>query len=38
MQYDFIAVPDADLPQAVEPVFQHVITTYVREANKTVSV
>src|SRR5476651_1541459 len=37
MQYDFIAIPDAEIPQAVEPVFQHVVTTYVSEANKTVS-
>ena len=38
MHYDFIAIPDADVPQAVEPVFQHVLTTYASEANKTVSV
>jgi hypothetical protein len=38
MQYDFIAIPDAEIPQAVEPVFQHVITTYASEANTTVSV
>ena len=37
MHYDFIAIPDADVPQAVEPVFQHVLATYVSEANKTVS-
>jgi hypothetical protein len=28
MHYDFIAIPDTDVPQAVEPVFQHVVTTY----------
>jgi hypothetical protein len=38
MHYDFIAIPDAEVPQAVEPVFQHVVTTYASEANKTVSV
>lgn len=38
MHYDFIAIPDADIPQAVEPVFQHVVTTYASETNKTVSV
>jgi len=38
MQYDQIAIPDADLPQAIEPVFQHVVTTYASETNKTVSV
>lgn len=37
MNYDFIAIPDAEVPQAVEPVFQHVVTTYVSEANKTAS-
>jgi len=37
MHYDFIAIHDADVPQAVEPIFQHVVTTYASEANKTVS-
>ena len=37
MHYDYIAIPDADVPQAVEPVFQHVVTTYASETNKTVS-
>jgi hypothetical protein len=35
MHYDYTAILDADVPQAVEPVFQHVVTTYVSEANKT---
>jgi hypothetical protein len=38
MLYDFIAIPDAEIPQAVEPVFQHVLQTYASEANKTASV
>jgi len=37
MRYDFIAIPDAEVPKAVEPVFQHVLTTYPSETNKTVS-
>ncbi len=37
MHYDFTAIPDAEVPQAVELVFQHVVTTYASEANKTVS-
>ena len=37
MHYDFIAIPNADVPQAVEPVFQHVVTTYASETNKTAS-
>ncbi len=36
MKYDFIAIREPEIPQAVEPVFQHVITTYAGEANKTV--
>src|SRR5215469_1516069 len=38
MHYDFIAIPDADVPQAVEPGFRHVVTTYASETNKTASV
>src|SRR6266566_9074751 len=38
MHYDFIAIPDADVPQAAEPTFQHVLATYASETNKTVSV
>jgi len=38
MHYDLIAIPDANVPQTVEPVFQHVLTTYASEVNKTVSV
>jgi uncharacterized damage-inducible protein DinB len=38
MHYDFIAIADADVPQAADPVFQHLLTTYSSEANKTVSV
>ena len=38
MHYDFTAIPDVEIPQAAEAVFQHVVTTYASEANKTVSV
>jgi hypothetical protein len=38
MHYDFNAIADADVPQAVDPTFQHALTTYASEANKTVSV
>ena len=38
MRYEFIAIPDAEVPKAVEPVFQHIVATYASEANKTVSV
>jgi uncharacterized damage-inducible protein DinB len=38
MRYDYTAIPDAEVPRAVEPAFQHVVTTYASETNKTVSV
>src|SRR5262245_56643337 len=38
MRYDFTAIPDADVPLAVQSIFQHVLTTYASETNKTVSV
>ena len=38
MHYDFITIPDADVPQAVDPTFQHTLQTYASETNKTVSV
>src|SRR5437763_639631 len=37
MHYDFTAILEADVPQAVEPIFQHVVVTYASEANKTAS-
>jgi uncharacterized damage-inducible protein DinB len=36
--YESVAIPDAEVPKAVEPVFQHVVTTFASEVNKTVSV
>jgi uncharacterized damage-inducible protein DinB len=38
MHYDYTAIPDAEVPPAVDPVFQHVVSTYASEVNKTVSV
>jgi uncharacterized damage-inducible protein DinB len=38
VNYDYVAIPDAEIPAAVEPLFQHLVTTYVSEANKTASV
>src|SRR5262249_26073688 len=38
MHYDVTANSDADMPQAVEPTFQHVLTTYASDANTTVTV
>ena len=36
MIYDYVAIPDAEIPKAAEPIFQHAVDTYVSEANKTV--
>jgi uncharacterized damage-inducible protein DinB len=38
MRYDFIAIPDEEVPQAADPVFQHLVVTYASEANKTAGV
>jgi uncharacterized damage-inducible protein DinB len=38
MHYDYVAIPDAEVPAAIEAVFQHVVSTYASEANKTVGV
>lgn len=37
MHYDWMAIPDAEVPKAVDPTWQHVVTTYADETNKTVS-
>ncbi|MBY0230267.1 MAG: hypothetical protein K2W96_13370 [Gemmataceae bacterium] len=37
MRYDFIAIPDADIPPAADPAFSHLVETYASEANKTAS-
>src|SRR5437764_10650402 len=38
MHYDFIAIPEQDVPAAADPTFQHALDTYVSETNKTASV
>lgn len=38
MHYDYVAIPDADVPTAADPAFQHVVATYVSETNKTAGV
>lgn len=37
MQYEFTAIPDDRVPQAADPLFQHLIATYASETNKTAS-
>ncbi len=38
MHYDFVAIPDDALPPAADPAFQHLLSTYASETNKTASV
>jgi uncharacterized damage-inducible protein DinB len=37
MRHDWTAIPDADVPVAASPLFQHVVDTYASETNKTAS-
>ena len=37
MHYENVAIPDDEVPQAINRLFQHLITTYASETNKTVS-
>src|SRR4051794_15804976 len=37
MRYDFIAIPEEEIPQARDPFFQHLVVTYASETNKTAS-
>jgi uncharacterized damage-inducible protein DinB len=38
MHYEFVAIPDAEVPRAAEALFQHLLETYASETNKTASV
>ncbi len=38
MQYDYSAVPEAEVPRASHPVFQHLLDTYASETSKVISV
>jgi len=38
MRYEFIDIPDETVPWAIDPLFQHVVTIYASETNKTASV
>jgi uncharacterized damage-inducible protein DinB len=37
MQYEYTAIPEAQVPRACDPVFQHLLDTYASETNKVVS-
>jgi uncharacterized damage-inducible protein DinB len=34
MHYDWIAIPESEVPRAADPLFQHLLDTYVSETNK----
>jgi uncharacterized damage-inducible protein DinB len=38
MTYTHVAIPDAQVPRASAPVFQHMLDTYASETNKVISV
>jgi uncharacterized damage-inducible protein DinB len=38
MRYEFIAIPDDEVPRAADPIFQHLVDTYASETNKTAGV
>ena len=38
MNYEFVAIPDSEVPRAASPVFQHLLDTYASETNKVISV
>jgi uncharacterized damage-inducible protein DinB len=38
MIYDFTALPDAGIPRASSPLFQHLLDTYASETNKVIAV
>jgi uncharacterized damage-inducible protein DinB len=38
MTYEFIAIPDHEVPHAADPTYEHLLVTYASETNKTVSV
>lgn len=37
MHYDFVAIPDGEVPAAADPAYQHLLDTYASETNKTAS-
>jgi uncharacterized damage-inducible protein DinB len=37
MQYEYTAIPEAQIPRAADPIFQHLLDTYASETNKVVS-
>jgi hypothetical protein len=38
MYHEFVAISDDEVPQAADPLFQHLVTTYASETNKTATI
>jgi uncharacterized damage-inducible protein DinB len=38
MNYEYIAIPDAQVPRGSSPIYQHLLDTYASETNKLISV
>ena len=38
MRYEHVAIPDQEVPQAADPLFQHIVVSYASETNKTISI
>ena len=38
MHYEFVAIPDDQVPMAADPIFQHLVATYASETNKTAGI
>jgi len=38
MRYDYVAIPETDVPRASDPLFQHLLDTYASETDKVISV
>ncbi len=38
MQYEYIAIPESDVPRASHPIFQHLLDTYASETSKVITV
>lgn len=38
MNYEYVAIPDSEIPQSSLPFFQHMLNTYASETNKVISV
>src|SRR5579884_1440927 len=38
MIYEYVAIPESEIPEAGEALFQHVVDTYASESNKVISI